>query len=142
MSADISRRFVDTNVLVYAHDVSAGRKHELARRLVEELWDSCDGALSVQVLQEFYVTVTRKVPKPVSPDEAKRAVSALGLWAIHSPTAGDVIAAIEIEQELGVSFWDAMIIQSAYHLGCECILSEDLAAGQRYRGLTVINPFE
>ncbi len=65
MSVETTGRFVDTNVLVYAHDRSAGTKHARARALLEELWDGRDGCLSVQVLQEFFVAVTRKVPRPL-----------------------------------------------------------------------------
>jgi len=141
MSASPNRKFVDTSILVYAHDASAGAKHRQAKQLLEDLWDSGEGALSVQVLQEFYVAITRKVPRPVSPILARQAVAALGVWPVHTPGANDVLGAIDIQHEYAVSFWDAMIIQSALQLGCAGIVSEDLNPGQLYRGIPIINPF-
>ncbi|MDP2871215.1 MAG: PIN domain-containing protein [Bacillota bacterium] len=141
MSGEGKRLFLDTNVLVYAHDSSAGMKHSQAKQVIQSLWDSRDGCLSIQVLQEFYVAVTRKVRSPLSATHARQVVSDLSTWALHSPTAGDIMNAIDIQQESGLSFWDAMIIQSALQLGATCILSEDLNPGQRLRGIVVVNPF-
>src|SRR6202451_2782206 len=89
-------RFVDTNVLVYAHDDSAGGKRDQARALVEQLWTARDGCLSVQVLQEFFVTVTRKIAKPLSAEAAKEIVADYSRWYVHVPAADDVLAAISI----------------------------------------------
>ena len=136
-----NRQFVDTNVLVYAHDVTAGDKHERARALVEELWDSRAGCVSVQVLQEFFVTTTRKIPRPLGAPAAARIISDLARWHLHAPDAGDVLAAIDLHQESGASFWDAMILRSAKELGCETLHSEDLNPGQTYAGVQVRNPF-
>src|ERR1700684_3735272 len=80
-----NRRFVDTNVLVYAHDDSAGGKRGQARALVEQLWEARDGCLSVQVLQEFFVTVTRKIAKPLSAEAAKEIVADYSRWYLHVP---------------------------------------------------------
>ena len=135
------RVFVDTNILVYAHDSCAGVKHQQARQTMLELWESGCGCLSVQVLQEFYNAVTRKVPKPIGRSEAQIIIRDLAAWTVHSPIAEDVFQAIEIQQNHGVSFWDAMIIRSAGQLGCRNILSEDLSAGQLYSGVLVVNPF-
>ena len=139
MSAN--RRFVDTNVLVYAHDVTAGDKHSRARALVEELWDNRQGCLSVQVLQEFFVTTTRKIPKPLEASAAARIIEDLAHWHVHAPAAHDVLAAVDIHQRTGVSFWDAMILRSAQELGCQVLHSEDLNPGQDYEGIQVANPF-
>src|SRR3972149_2724846 len=106
-------QFVDTNVLIYAHDKSAGAKHEQARTLVEDLWEAGNGCLSIQVLQEFYVNVTRKIARPLDSETAKSIVADLGQWAIHSPDVGDVLDAIAAQQKHGLSFWDAMIVISA-----------------------------
>ncbi len=136
-----NRTFVDTNVLVYAHDVTAGDKHGRARALLEELWDTREGCLSVQVLQEFFVTTTRKIPKPLEAPAAGQIINDLALWHVHAPAARDVLAAIDIHQQSGASFWDAMIIRSAQELGCQTLYSEDLNPGQTYAGVRVSNPF-
>jgi predicted nucleic acid-binding protein len=137
-----NRRFVDTNILVYAHDDSAGPKRDQARALVEQLWESRDGCLSVQVLQEFFVTVTRKIPKPLDAETAKEIVADLSRWRIHVPAADDVLGAIGIHQRTGISFWDAMIVCSAAEMRCAVLYSEDLNAGQEYSGVHVENPFQ
>lgn len=135
------RQFVDTNVLVYAHDVTAGSKHARARTLVEELWDTRQGCLSVQVLQEFFVTTTRKVPQPLEAPAAARIIGDLAHWHVHCPAAGDILAAIGIHQQTGASFWDAMILRSAKELGCQILYPEGLNAGQEYDGVQVRDPF-
>ena len=136
-----SRQFVDTNVLVYAHDVTAGDKHESARALVGELWKTREGCVSVQVLQELFVVTTRKIPKPLDAAAAKRLIGDLASWHVHSPGADDVLAAIDIHDRTGASFWDAMILRSAKELGCKTLHSEDLNSGQIYEGVQVQNPF-
>ena len=140
MSDEGSRTFVDTNILVYAHDSSAGEKHVISRDRVRALWADGSGCLSIQVLQEFYVTITRKVPRPFSPEAAAEVVADLSSWHVHSPTAHDVLAAIRWSARHQVSFWDAMILVSAGALGCEIVWSEDLSAGQRYGDARVVNP--
>jgi len=136
-----NRRFVDTNILVYAHDTSAGTKQENARALVEQLWNTRDGCVSVQILQEFFVTVTRKIPKPLDAAAAKEIIADLSRWYVHVPAADDVLAAIGLHQRTGISFWDAMMIRSAVEIGCGVIYSEDLSHGQLYDGARVENPF-
>jgi len=138
-----SRRgeFVDSNVLIYAHDVSAGDKRLTAKTLLGRLWRQRCGCLSVQVLQEFVVNVTRKVPKPISIREAQDLVTALGDWTVHSPTPANVIAALDRQSRHQISFWDAMILESAECLECGVVWSEDLNSGQLYDGVEVRNPF-
>lgn len=136
-----SRRFVDTNILVYAQDTTAGLKRDRARALVTELWDTGEGCLSIQVLQEFFVNVTRKVPKPLDVDSAITILADLSHWHLHSPGPEDVLAAVEIHRSAQVSFWDAMILRSANELGCGVLYSEDLNPGQRFNSVTVRNPF-
>jgi predicted nucleic acid-binding protein len=136
-----NRQFIDTNVLVYAHDVTAGDKHTRARALVEELWETRQGCLSIQVLQEFFVTTTRKIPKPLEATAAARIIDDLAHWHVHAPAAPDVLAAIDIHQRTGASFWDAMILRSAKELDCQTLHSEDLNSGQEYDGIQVSNPF-
>lgn len=137
-----NRRFVDTNILLYAHDDSAGDKRDQARALVEQLWESREGCLSVQVLQEFFVNVTRKIAKPLDAGAAKEIVADFSRWYLHVPGADDVLAAIGIHQRTGISFWDAMIVRSAAEIGCAVLYSEDLNAGQEYSGVLVENPFQ
>ncbi len=139
MSDDL--QFVDTNILIYAHDKSAGPKHEQARALLESLWENDHGCLSIQVLQEFYINVTRKIAKPLDLETAKSIVADLGLWTTHSPNVDDVLEAITVQQRYSLSFWDAMILASAARLGCGVVWSEDLNDGQEYDGVKVVNPF-
>ena len=134
-------QFVDTNVLIYAHDRSAGPKHEQARALMAELWEHRAGCLSIQVLQEFYVNITRKVTHPLSPETAVEIINDLATWQIHQPDVSDLLAAIRLQTRLQLSFWDAMIIASANRLGCHTVWSEDLNAGQTYGDTVVQNPF-
>ena len=142
MSDEPQPQFVDTNVLIYAHDQSAGAKHERASALLKELWENGNGCLSVQVLQEFYVNVTRKIAKPLDVDTAKRVIADLGQWTVHSPNVEDVVEAIDAQGRFKLSFWDSMIITSAARLGCSIVWSEDLNDGQNYDGVKVINPFK
>jgi len=141
MSADLTPQFVDTNILVYAHDTSAGEKYAQAKALIAGLWDSGAGCLSVQVLQEFYVTVTQKVRQPFKSEVATQVVEALSFWRVFAPDARDVLAAIALQQRHQLSFWDAMIIHSAAQLGCQTIWSEDLGVGRVYNGVRVLSPF-
>lgn len=136
------RRFVDTNLFVYAYDESAGRKREVSRELIVQLWESQSGCASVQVLQELFVNLTRKVSRPLSAREAASLVQDISAWTVHSPGPDDVLSAIELHERAGVSFWDAMILTSARTLGCRVLYSEDLNAGQSYDGVRVVNPME
>jgi predicted nucleic acid-binding protein len=97
--------------------------------------------LSVQVLQEFYVSVTRKVAHPLSPEQAASTIADLAVWHVHRPGAEDVLDAIRLQERYQTSFWDAMIVTSAIQLGCEVLWSEDLNAGQVYDTVRVVNPF-
>lgn len=133
------KAFVDSNVLIYLHDVTAERKRERARQLVEQLWDSGGGCVSVQVLQEFYVNSTRKLGMPQ--DDAEAQVVRLLAWTVHTPSAHDVVAAIRLQRNEQLSFWDAMIVQSARQLGCHILYSEDLNPGQTVAGVMIQNPF-
>jgi predicted nucleic acid-binding protein len=141
MSADRAREFVDANVLVYAYDPSAAGKHEQARTLIERLWTDGTGCLSVQVLQEFFVTVTRKVPKPLNVETAELRVRELCAWRVFAPRAEDVLAAIAVQRRSKLSFWDAMIVEAARQLECGTLWTEDLTHGQRLHDVTVANPF-
>lgn len=134
------RTFVDTNVLIYAHDVDAKTKHETAKRVLQELWSERSGVLSMQVLQEFYVNVTRKIPKPISKDAARLVVGSYAIWCIETTTA-EISAAFQMEDQSQVGFWDALIVASALRGSVKRILSEDLNAGQKIAGIRIENPF-
>jgi predicted nucleic acid-binding protein len=134
------RTFVDTNVLVYLHDRNAAVKQLLARRVLDELWRDRTGVLSVQVLQEFYVTVTRKIAKPLTKEAARGVTDSYALWC-GDTSAADVSAAFRIEAESRISFWDALIVASAAKAGATRILSEDMNAGQVIAGVRIENPF-
>lgn len=136
------RYFLDTNILVFAYDLSAGKKHDLAGQLVEACWENDNGCLSVQVLQEFYVTVTRKIATPLIPQTARQLVADLAHWHLHTPDAVDLLQAIDLHQDNQLSFWDAQIVQSAVSLGCKLLMSEDLNHLQTYGQTQVINPFK
>jgi predicted nucleic acid-binding protein len=133
----VTLEFVDTNVLLYAYDPSAGDRHEQASHLVGRLGRERRGAVSVQVLQEFYVNAVRKVAVPVPPAEALKRLRARA----HSPRPGDVLAAVGLAERHRMGFWDAMIVQSAIRLGCAVLWTEDLNTGQGFVGVRVSNPF-
>lgn len=134
------RAFVDTNILIYAHDVDAGEKRVTARRMLEELWVGRNGVLSMQVLQEFYVNATRKIAVPLSRERARAVVKAYGIWCVET-TPEEIGAAFGIEDEAGISFWDAPIVASAVKAGAGRILTEDLNHGQTIAGVLIENPF-
>ena len=141
MSEPSNPQFLDTNILIYAHDRSAEDKQIRARELVRELWQSGEGCLSIQVLQEFYVNVTQKVSKPLSGEVAAQIIADLSLWPIHRPGPQDILDAIRLQSRYQITFWDAMIIASAIQMGCQTLWSEDLNPGQVYDQVTVRNPF-
>ena len=141
MNADPQREFVDANVLVYAFDSSAGRKQQVAQALLEMLWDRNTGCVSVQVLQEFFVTVTKKVAKPMTVDEAVARIREFAAWRVFAPTAEDVLAAIGLHRQSKIDFWDAMIVLAASESGCDVLWTEDLNDGQVLRGVRTRNPF-
>lgn len=141
VEASPAREFVDANVLVYAFDPSADAKHTAAQRLIEGLWEHQSGCLSVQILQEFFVTVTRKVPRPLSIDVAAERVRELTVWKVFAPTADDVLGAIALQKKAKLSFWDAMVVHAAAESGCDVLWTEDLNDGQRLRGVHIRNPF-
>ena len=135
------RVFVDTNVLIYAHDLDAGLKHDRAVSLVFGLWEKENGILSVQVLQEFYVNVTRKISRPLTPASARGVIQNYLAWHIETNEPSTVLLASEIGERNLLSFWDALIVASASKAGADRILSEDLNHGQVIEGILIENPF-
>ncbi len=135
------RAFVDTNVLVYAHDRGAGEKNARARELVERLWRERTGVVSTQVLQELYVNVRRKASAPVSAPEARALVEDYLAWPLVVNDGATILQAVAIEERFGLSFWDALVVASAQEAGVEILWSEDLNDGQAYGSAVVRNPF-
>jgi predicted nucleic acid-binding protein len=135
------RTFVDTNVLVYAYDVDAGDKHEAARTHVQALWQNESGLVSTQVLQEFYVTVTRKLGRPLPRRTAREVIATYRAWPVHQPDVDDVVAASELEERHQLPFWDSLIIVSALRSRATSLLTEDLHDGQMFDGMEIVSPF-
>ena len=135
MPADV---FVDTNIFVYAHDRDAGARHVRARELVESAWrDEPWPYLSVQVLQELFVNLRRK---EVSFDAAAETVRDYARWRVVENTVPLLEGALEEIRRWQLSFWDAMIIAAARRAGATTVWSEDMAVGQDYGGIAVVNP--
>ena len=133
--------FVDSNVLVYAHDLEAGAKRSAAAALLERLWDAQNGVLSVQVLQEFYVNVTRKIAQPVALAQAREVLRLYRFWIRNETDADTVLRASEIAELSQISFWDGLIVASAEEAGCTELATEDLAHGETIAGVRIVNPF-
>jgi predicted nucleic acid-binding protein len=132
--------FVDTNILVYAHDRTAGFKRLRAQKLLERLWDSGQGVLSTQVLQELCINLRRIAGNPLPMGEVRLLIREYSTWEIVTNTPESVLLALEIENRYKTSFWDALILQAAERSGASILYSEDLAAGQRYGAVQVVNP--
>lgn len=137
----MSVEFCDTNLFVYAYDRSAGEKHDRARDVVNGLWQSANGALSIQVLQELFVTLTRKLATQLTLQDARSLIADLATWRVVEPNRQDVLEAIDNSQRWRISFWDAMLLTTANKAGASVLWSEDLNHGQVYGGVTVRNPF-
>ena len=133
--------FIDTNIIIYAYDVTAGKKHEVARKIIADLWNSGLGVISTQVLQEFFVNVVQKIPRPMDKQQAKEIVRDLLKWRVVVNTGDSIIDAIDICLRYGYSFWDSMIIEAAIKGGARVLISEDLQDGQEISGVTIKNPF-
>jgi predicted nucleic acid-binding protein len=132
--------FVDTNILVYAHDADAGSKRARSEAILRELWDSGVGRLSVQVLQEFYVNATRKLATRMAQVSAREIVSSYGAWVREPTTPDTVTRAIDLAALVRISFWDALIVAAAEQAQAAQIYSEDLNPGQSIAGIQIINP--
>lgn len=133
--------FVDTNVLIYAHDVTAGAKREQAARLLDRLGSERSGRLSTQVLLEFYVAVTRKLPKRIDHGVATAILEDFGTWTVFRPDVDDLVAAVALAQRHRIHPWDGLIVRAALALEATTLWSEDLNDGQTIEGVTIRNPF-
>jgi predicted nucleic acid-binding protein len=134
------RYFVDTNILMYAHDADAGAKHERARALIEELWRTRSGVVSTQILQEFAVNLRRKAGQPLSAKATREIVTDYLSWQVVINSGDSIVEALELEERYQISFWDALVIQAAGASGAAVLYSEDLSDGQMHGSVRVINP--
>jgi len=135
-----ARSFFDTNVLIYADDKATPAKQRRALELLAEHRRDKTGVVSMQVLQEYFVTVTRKLG--VDAAIARRKVELLAEFDVAVPDVADVLAAIDLHRLHAFSFWDALVIRSAGQSGCRVLFSEDMQAGREIDGLQIVNPFE
>lgn len=133
--------FADTNLLVYARDSSEETKQPVAMAWLAELWKRQTGRTSVQVLNEYYVTVTRRLNPGLPVNQARSDVRALTVWSPIAISSRLIEAAWEIEEQTHYAWWDALVVTSALFLGCRYLLSEDLQHGHSIGALTIINPF-
>jgi predicted nucleic acid-binding protein len=134
-----ARSFFDTNVLVYADDKSVPAKQRKALDLVAEHRRARTGVVSLQVLQEYFVTVTWKLR--VEPSIARRKVELLAEFDVAAPEVGDILAAIDLHRLHGFSFWDALVLRAAKQAGCSVLFSEDMQDAREVDGLKIVNPF-
>jgi predicted nucleic acid-binding protein len=134
-----ARSFFDTNVLVYADDKAAPAKQRRALELVAEHRRAGTGVVSLQVLQEYFVTVTRKLG--VDARIVRRKVELLAEFDVAAPDVADILAAIDLHRLHGFSFWDALVLRAAKQSGCSVLLSEDFQESREVDGVRVVNPF-
>ena len=134
------RFFVDTNILLYAHDSGTGIKHERARDLMDRLWSLRQGVLSTQVLQEFAISLRKKISPALSAQETREWITQYMRWEVAINTSRSILNALEIEERYQISFWDALIVQAAESAGAETLYTEDLSDGQSYGTVRVVNP--
>ncbi len=133
--------FLDTNVIVYAHDRSSGKKNTIAMEIMEYLWERKKGVISVQVMQEFYVCVTTKILKPLPLKVAREILEYLLNWDLIINDEYITIKAINLQEKYRFSFWDSLIVQSAIQSQAYILLSEGLSDGQIIKNVKIVNPF-
>lgn len=134
-----ARSFFDANVLVYADDKAAPAKQRRALNLIAEHRRAGTGVVSLQVLQEYFVTVTRKLHVDVR--IARRKVELLAEFDVAAPEVADILAAIDLHRIHGFSFWDALVVRSAKPAGCRVLFSQDLQDARELDGVRFVNPF-
>jgi predicted nucleic acid-binding protein len=132
------RTFVDTNILVYAHDASDPERHGRAVSLLMGLWADRAGVVSTQVLAELYSVLTRKLG--MSSPEAREIVLLYAAWPVVQVDVPLLVAAMERHDQDGLPWWDAMVVEAALRAGVERLASEDFGAGRRFGSMEVVNP--
>jgi predicted nucleic acid-binding protein len=135
-----ARYFCDSNVLLYAQDKSDPVKRAQAKAWTAWLWENACGALSWQVLQEFYFNAIRKFDVP--PEEARSYLKLMWEWKPPDVTIGMIERAWHWTDQTQVSFWDGLIVAAAERTRCRFLLSEDFQPGQQFGSITILNPFE
>ena len=135
------RTFFDTNVLVYAFDRGDPRRQPIAARLLEGALAEGSAVMSLQVLQEFFVVVTRKVRTPIPPVRARALVAEFLRHPVIEPTGAHLLRAIDLSMQVSISFWDALIVTTAEAAGCSVLYTEDLTAGSLPFGVRLVDPF-
>ncbi|MGO9409181.1 MAG: PIN domain-containing protein [Spirochaetia bacterium] len=133
--------FFDTNTLVYANDTGSPEKRARARQLIRTAVVSGSGSISSQVLAEFWVTVTRKLKTPLSPESAREQIVLFSAFHVQPVDQATVLEAIRIQERYRISYWDAQIVASARFAKAEVVYSEDLQDGAEYDGVKIQNPF-
>ena len=133
--------FVDTNVLVYARDSRDPKKQKRAEEWLDHLWRQRTGRLSLQILQEYYVSVTQKLKPGMERDAARRDVRDLWHWIPASSSVALLEAAWTLQDQFRLSWWDALVLGSAQLAGCQKLLSEDFQHGQQFGEVRVSSPF-
>lgn len=136
------KTFVDTNVFLYALDERQDGRHDIAVRILEELWESKQGVVSTQILQELYVNLTRKLRKPMTRPRARGIVERYAAWPVHQVTPEDIVSASDLEQRHTLAFWDALLVVAAQRLGADRLLTEDMQSGRSFSGVRIENPFD
>ena len=136
-----AKSFVDTSILLKAHDSSAGQKHEVAKQLVADLWHTRAGVVSTQVLEEFSMAIRRANPD-ISVVQVAALVQNFSGWQVVVNNADSIVRALRIEARHKLSFWDALIVEAAQTAAAEVLYSEVLRDGQLYGSVCVVNPFE
>lgn len=134
------RYFVDTNILIYAHDTSAGPKHERAKALVEKLWRDRTGIVSTQVLQELAVNMRRRAGRPLDAKATRDVVADYLTWQVVVNAGESILEALDLEARYQLSFWDALVVHAAQASGAEVLYSADFSHGQTYGSVRVFNP--
>jgi len=135
----VPRTFLDTNVLVYSDDPRDPAKRATALDLIQNHLRSRSGAVSLQVLQEYFVSAVGKLK--LDSELARQRVEVFARFHVAEPTVGDILAAIDIHRLHRFSFWDALVLRMAKQTGCRILLSEDMQHGQEFDGVRIINPF-
>ncbi|MEW6376359.1 MAG: PIN domain-containing protein [Thermodesulfobacteriota bacterium] len=133
--------FIDTNILVYAYDSSAGKKWKASSEIVSILWTHRTGILSTQVLQELFVSLTQKVKNTIFPETAREIISSLLHWPLVVNDGKNILRAIDLQLKYQFSFWDSLILQAAIISKAEFLLSEDFRHEQVIESVIVLNPF-
>jgi predicted nucleic acid-binding protein len=141
---DDNLKLIDTNILVYAYDVSEGEKHELAKAIIKDVWTQSGGVVTLQNLSEFFIVVTRKVEQPLPLEEAQTIISDIinsAKWMVIDRNHKTLINAIDLVKTTGVHFWDALIAACMHENSIGKIITENESDFKKVKNITVINPF-